>query len=123
MDALLGKKILIVDDEPLLREVLLEFFVLEGATVIEADGGLVGFKKLQENKVDILISDMRMPGGDGLSLLKKIQTDLDYKPLIFLYSGHTESLSETNLQLLGVAAYLVKPFSARDLIKKIASYG
>ena len=68
----------------MLREVLVEFFTLEGATVIEAENGTAGFNKLLENKIDIVISDVRMPESDGLSLLKQVHaSDLGYRPLVF----------------------------------------
>lgn len=102
---------------------LVEFFNLEGAHVIEAENGTVGFKKLKENKIDIVISDVRMPEGDGLSLLKQVNTtDLGYKPLVFLYSGHADVLSQSSIEALGATGYFIKPFSVRDLIKVLASY-
>ena len=120
---LAGKTILIVDDEALLREVLVEFFSLEGATVIEAENGKIGFKKLLENKIDIIISDVRMPEGDGLSLLKQVNlADLGYKPLVFLYSGHADTLTESSVQALGATGYFIKPFSVRDLITVLTSH-
>lgn len=123
MKKLAGKKILIVDDESLLREVMVEFFNLEGAQVLEAENGVIGFKKLLENEVDIVISDVRMPEGDGLSLLQQIKaTDLGYLPLVFLYSGHADSLTLSAVKALGAAGYFIKPFSVRDLIKVLESY-
>ncbi len=122
MNKLKGKIILVVDDEELLREVLNEFFTLEGATVIEAGNGSDGFLMLQQNKVDIIISDLRMPNGDGLSLLQNIKTSLNYKPHIFLYSGHADTMSESSAQALGANGYFIKPFSVRDLVDVLAKY-
>lgn len=123
MKKLAGKKFLIVDDEAMLREVMVEFFNQEGASVIEAENGTVGFQKLLENKIDIIISDMRMPEGDGLSLLKQINaTDLGYDPLIFLYSGHADTLTLDTVKSLGATGYFIKPFSVRELIKVLESY-
>ena len=123
MKKLAGKKILIVDDEALLREVMVEFFNLEGAQVLEAENGTVGFKKLLENEVNIVISDVRMPEGDGLSLLKQIKaTDFGYNPLVFLYSGHADTLTLDSVKALGATGYFIKPFSVRDLIKVLESY-
>ena len=122
MDKLKNKVILIVDDEELLREVISEFFTLEGATVLEAGNGHDGFIVLQQNTVDIVISDLRMPNGDGLSLLQRIKTELSYKPYVFLYSGHADTMSEKNAEALGATAYFVKPFSVRELVDVLAKY-
>ncbi len=122
MNKLKNKVILIVDDEELLREVLNEFFSLEGATVLEAGNGNDGFAMLQQNSVDILISDLRMPNGDGLFLLQKIKTELNYKPYVFLYSGHADTMSETSAEALGATAYFIKPFSVRELVDVLAKY-
>ncbi len=122
MNKLHGKTILVVDDEELLREVLNEFFTSEGAVVLEAGNGVDGFTKLQENKVDIMISDLRMPDGDGLTLLQKIKTQLNYKPYVFLYSGHADTITEESALELGAVGYFVKPFSVRDLIDVLVKY-
>lgn len=123
MKKLAGKKILIVDDEAMLREVMVEFLNQEGASVIEAENGTVGFEKLLENKIDIIISDVCMPEGDGLSLLKQIKAiDLGYNPLVFLYSGHADTETLDTVKSLGATGYFIKPFSVRDLIKVLESY-
>lgn len=122
MKKLAGKKILVVDDEQLLREVLTEFLSLEGASVIEAENGTVGFQKLEKIKFDIIISDVQMPDGDGLSLLLRIKNDLSYKPLVFLYSGNADTTSREKAQELGATAYFLKPFRMRELIDVMASH-
>ena len=121
MNKLLGKKILIVDDEELLREILSEFFTLEGAVTCQAKSGDHGFELLKKQKFDIVISDVRMPQGDGISLLERVKTQLHYQPIVYLYSGNSDPLKQERAESLGVAGFFIKPFSIRELIDILTS--
>ncbi len=67
------KKILVVDDEPELRKLLARLLGMEGYQVIEAESGDSALKKIREEDVMVVLSDVRMPGTGGLELLKKIK--------------------------------------------------
>ncbi len=111
--------ILVVDDEPELREIISEEFTDEGALVTLAENGAKAFELLKKNKYEVVFSDLRMPGGGGLELLKNIKTRLHYQPIIFLCSGFSEMTEQESLQL-GLVEVISKPFNLKKITKIIA---
>jgi signal transduction histidine kinase/CheY-like chemotaxis protein len=109
--------VLVVDDEPLVRELAAE--VLERAgfrTLVAGDGdeGLTSFQA-HADAIALVVLDRTMPGLDGLELLERLRTLRPNLPVI-LSSGYTEERSSTRLRELGVDAVLHKPWSPRDLV-------
>lgn len=94
MRKLTGLSVLIVDDEPLLREFIIDEFEARGAKVYHATGGKAAEEIMVGAHVDVVISDIRMPRGDGLSLLRWIRTQMSVKPLFLFVSGYSD-LSES----------------------------
>lgn len=82
MKTLSQKKILVVDDEELLREIISEELSYYGAVVDTAENGKAALPLLKNNKYDALITDVRMPGGNGVELIKTI-TSLNIRPPFF----------------------------------------
>jgi CheY-like chemotaxis protein len=107
--------ILVADDETELRELLMEILVYNGAKVKGVENGKQAFIELSKNKYDVILSDMKMPGGDGIELVKRISEDLTLqKPLLFLCSGCVDfKLDE--LQKYGVTGILSKPFDVEQV--------
>jgi DNA-binding NtrC family response regulator len=68
------EKVLIVDDEPLAREFLAEFLAEKGAAVTTASDAQEAFARIADGEFDLVITDLRMPGDDGLALLRRIRT-------------------------------------------------
>ena len=66
-------KILIIDDEEKLRQLLVRIIGLEGFEVIEASNLKVGLKKLEQNNIDVVICDVKLPDGNGVDLIQKIK--------------------------------------------------
>lgn len=87
MTSLKGKKILLVDDEAAIRELLKDEFLLLGATVEEAGGGRVALEMVKAGDYDAVITDAKMPEGDGLELAVAICRLERRQPKIFLCSG------------------------------------
>ncbi len=112
-----GVSVLVVDDEELLREILREELESMGATVTEADGGKLALKKLQAGKIDILITDVRMPAGDGIVLLKESRT-VPYPPLVFLCTGFSDTTVEA-ARALGASDIFSKPCRSSTMIASI----
>lgn len=114
MSKLNGLKVLLVDDEELIREVLRFQLELEGMQVDEAQDGLQAFDLLRANNYDFLISDVRMPNCDGIELLEKLHAYQGYKPKIFMmtaYSGLTDAAARER----GVIKILSKPKDVENL--------
>jgi DNA-binding response OmpR family regulator len=114
------KRILLIDDEELLREVILEFLDLEGFRAIGARNGRDGLRLAHEIKPDLIICDIVMPDIDGYEVLTRLkQTQVLSKiPFMFL-SART---SEDDLQhgmALGAISYFTKPFKFHELLRAI----
>lgn len=114
-----NKKILIVEDEDYLRELLRDIFEFEGASVTEAGNGTQAWNLLQTSNFDIIFSDVRMPGGDGVSLMKNIQSHLPYHPACYFCSGFND-VDDVQLKALGVLKMFPKPFNTEELITTLA---
>lgn len=109
--------ILIVDDEEDLLEMLKFEFEFQGFNVNLATGGDQAFLHFKENDIDVVLSDIRMPSGDGISLLKHI-LEVSPKTPFFFMSGYSE-ISEEDALKKGAAAYFVKPFDLPAIVERI----
>jgi CheY-like chemotaxis protein len=114
-----GKKFLVVEDDEMLREIFSDLFTSQGAHVSEANNGVVAFSLIQANQFDVVFSDVRMPGGDGITLTKNILELTGHKPLVFICSGYNE-LSAEQARGLQIVKVFDKPFNSSKLVKDIA---
>lgn len=113
-------KILIVDDEDSLRELLLIMLQREGYLVDAAENGAVAFEKISQENYDLIISDIQMPKVSGIELLRKIRKqEIDVTVLMITAFSSTEEAVEA--MKLGAYDYITKPFKndeIRLVIKK-----
>jgi len=109
-------KILIIDDEVLIRNVIKEYCEYEGYEVIEADNGIDALNKINET-INLIILDIMMPKLDGFSTCKKIKEKYDI-PIIML-SARSEEYDKLYGFDLGIDDYITKPFSPKELIARI----
>jgi CheY-like chemotaxis protein len=110
--------ILVVDDVPGFREVLVDEFGDLGATVLEAENGTVAFEIIQSQRVDAVVSDIRMPGGTGLELLDNIKAINPKLPVVMLITGYSD-LSVEDAYFKGAAALFSKPCDLDSLVAAI----
>lgn len=110
-------KILIVDDEMNIREVVREYCELSGYESDEAADGLEAVEKAKENHYDCVILDVMMPKLDGFSACREIKKIQDV-PVIML-SARTEEYDKLFGFELGVDDYVIKPFSPKELMARI----
>ena len=110
-------KLLVVDDELLIRNVIKEYALNEGYIVDEAEDGNEAIEKVEENNYDLIIMDIMMPHKDGFSSAKEIK-EIKNIPIIFL-SARTEELDKLNGFSLGADDYVTKPFSPKELMARI----
>ena len=110
-------RVLLADDEVALREALGQVLAEEGLEVTMTGDGAEAFDLLQKRDYDLLISDLRMPGLDGLSLLRKIREhDPNLSVILITAYGSVESAIEA--MKLGAADYILKPLLHEDLLLK-----
>jgi len=110
-------KVLIVDDEELIRNVIREYAKAEGYIVDEASNGEEAIDKVSENDYDIIIMDIMMPKIDGFEAVKEIK-ELKNIPVIML-SARSEELDKLNGFSIGIDDYITKPFSPKELMARI----
>lgn len=110
-------KILIVDDEDMIREVIKEYSEDAGYQTDEAENGKIALEKINKNTYDLLILDIMMPEMDGFTVLKNIPKE-KMIPTIVL-SARGEEYDKLNGFDLGIDDYLTKPFSPKELIARI----
>jgi CheY-like chemotaxis protein len=109
-----GKMVLVIDDESDLREILRDELLYERAQVMEASNGKEAFELLQKHQFDVILSDIRMPGGDGVTLAKKWREQHPASPVLVLITGFADLRSEEAYSL-GADGYMPKPFRLDEL--------
>ena len=110
-------KILIVDDEQKIREVLAEYAEFEGFESDQASDGMEAVLKCKQNDYDMILMDVMMPKLDGFSAVKEIKKIKDI-PVIML-SARTEEYDKLFGFELGADDYVVKPFSPKEVMARI----
>lgn len=118
MKSLAGVRILVVDDEPDLREVLCDEFALAGANVSTAENGRKALEMLEQMSFDAVVSDIRMPGGNGVELLENIRKKNPAKPTVILMTGYADLSLEEALHK-GADAMFNKPCDLDDVVVAI----
>lgn len=110
-------KILVCDDEQLIREVIKEYLCLEGYEVSEAIDGEEAVNKARENDYSLIIMDIMMPNKDGYQACKEIKKFSDV-PFIML-SARSEEYDKLIGFDLGIDDYVTKPFSPKELVARV----
>jgi two-component system OmpR family response regulator len=110
--------ILVVDDEDVLREMLGDALRLSGFEVLEAADGSKALAVLQGGKVDLIISDVNMPGMDGYEMLSHLRAQGNETPAIML-TARRERADVTKGLKLGADDYVTKPFGLEELILRV----
>jgi CheY-like chemotaxis protein/Tfp pilus assembly protein PilZ len=111
-----SSKILIVDDEPELREILVFDFENLGYEVKEAENAGTALAQLDKNPdIKVIVSDIRMPDGDGVTLLKAVQERKTREPVSLIFVTGFSDLKKEDAFDLGAGGYMTKPFDRRVL--------
>ncbi|MBQ6057050.1 MAG: response regulator [Treponema sp.] len=112
-----AKKILAVDDSVSIRKSITFILGQEGYEVVEAVDGNDALAKARAEKFDLVITDINMPGMDGIELIKNLRQEAGYKftPLIALTTENQMSKMEEG-KAAGATGWIVKPFVAEKLL-------
>jgi DNA-binding response OmpR family regulator len=113
----MGKRILIVEDEVRISTLLKMYLEREGFLTEICDNGIDGLEKAINEKFDLVILDVSMPGKDGFTVLEELRK---YKNTpIMMLSARGEDRDISRGLELGANEYIIKPFSPRDVVVKI----
>ena len=110
-------RVLVVDDEVLIREVIKDYSLNEGYEVDEASNGKEAISLIEENDYDVIIMDVMMPKMDGLTAIKELKK-IKNIPVIIL-SARKEEYDKLQGFEIGIDDYITKPFSPKELIARI----
>ncbi len=113
--------VLIVEDDPALRDALCATVELAGYTVRSTADGAAALRLIEQESVDMVVSDVQMDGMDGYVLLKKLKARLPDLPVV-LMTAHGTIQNAVDAMRNGAADYLVKPFEAEVLVEMIGRY-
>ena len=112
-----GTRVLVVDDEPTVREVVVGYLRRDGHEVVEAADGNRALELLESEPPDLVVLDMILPGVNGLDILRRVRSTSNI-PVIMLTARAEESDRVAGLEL-GADDYVVKPFSPRELAARV----
>ncbi|MBA2774148.1 MAG: response regulator transcription factor [Nocardioidaceae bacterium] len=112
-------KILVVDDDPTVREVVLSYLRAEKYDVQEAADGETALSMIGHERPDMVVLDVMLPGVDGLEVCRRLRAQSDL-PVIMLTALGTAADRVVGLEL-GADDYLTKPFSPRELVLRVGS--
>lgn len=114
------KRILIVEDDLSIAELQRDYLELAGFQVDIREDGLEGLRAIEENKYDLLILDIMLPGINGLDILKNIQESKDIP--VLMVSAKKEEIDKIRGFSLGADDYITKPFSPGELVARVKSH-
>lgn len=112
-------KLLVVDDEERIRDIIKKYAVFEGYTVEEAGNGMEAVEKCRLTTYDLIIMDVMMPELDGFSAVREIRR-FSQTPVLML-SARGEEYDRIHGFELGIDDYVVKPFSPRELVMRVGA--
>jgi DNA-binding NtrC family response regulator len=107
-------RLLIVEDDQILREMLEHYLKTDGFTVDVAVNGLEGYEKHKQNRYDLIITDLNMPQMTGIELVQKVREYDDFVEFIIV-TGYATLESAVEAVRIGAFDYIVKPFKLDEL--------
>jgi DNA-binding response OmpR family regulator len=118
--------ILVVDDEPTIREVVRKYLERERFTVHEAADGHQAIAYLRDHTPDLIILDIMLPGVDGIAITRQLRDPASYAPLsvdgsipIIMLTAKSEEMHRINGFAVGADDYVTKPFSPQELVARV----
>lgn len=112
------KKILIIEDEPNIRELVLYNLKANGYEGIQAEDGIMGITMVHREKPDLILLDIMLPGKNGYDICKELREEGNNTPIIML-TAKTEEIDKVLGLEFGADDYISKPFGIRELMARI----
>lgn len=112
-------RILLVEDDPVLRELLEMLLSLEGLEVVQAENGLAALERLREGEVRLVVLDLMMPLMDGLRFLEEFSKLPDDRPPVLVLSANADAETMERARAAGATAIARKPVDQNDFIAAV----
>lgn len=107
--------ILVIDDDPIVRDILSDFLRQEGNDVVTAEDGMKGLERLREEQFDLIFLDIKMPGMDGLEVFEKAKETLNAATPTIIITAHGTIDNAVQAMKLGAFDYVTKPFRLDEI--------
>ena len=111
-------RVLIIEDCYEIRMMMRSFLIRKGHKIIDAKDGERALEHINTERPDVIVTDMKMPGKDGLETIRELRKNGMDIPII-IATGYDEPFSEKEAQELGISKILIKPFSDIELIEAV----
>jgi two-component system chemotaxis response regulator CheY len=118
----MAKTVLVVDDSPTMRQMVVHTLTAAGFDIVEAENGRDAVKKVMGGpKMDLVVTDLNMPEMDGIALIKALRDmpTLKFTPIIMLTTESSDEKKQDG-KAAGATGWIVKPFNPQVLLKVIA---
>ena len=114
-------RIIVIDDQEPIRRIVRRALEQEGHEVLDASEGEMGMRLLERHAADVVITDIFMPGQDGILTLRQIRKQFPAVKVIVISGGDSSGLLDLrhDAELLGAVKSLQKPFTAAELIQTV----
>ena len=117
------KTILLIEDNPEIRENTTEILELSGYKVIAADNGREGVEVAMTQKPDMILCDIMMPGLNGYEVIKEIKSDPLTSEIPFIYLTASGERGEVKMAMeMGASGYIRKPYDTKELMSVISKF-
>jgi len=117
------KKILFVEDEPLILKFVSLRLESLGYEILKATDGAEAFRLIQEKNPDLVLLDVRIPVMDGYEVCKKVRNNEKLKRIpVILFTASDPTLVITKVKEVGANDYIIKPFDPKELLEKIRKF-
>lgn len=116
-------RVLVIDDQEPIRRIVRRALEHDGHEVLDASDGEMGMQMLARHSADVVISDIFMPGQDGILTLRQIRKQYPAVKVIVISGGDSSGLLDLrrDAELLGAVKSLQKPFTAREIVESVRS--
>jgi DNA-binding response OmpR family regulator len=109
-------RVLIVEDSSTIAAIVKHYLELEGFDVLVASDGLAGLETARRERPDLIVTDMNLPGMDGLDMVKALRADKPVQQMsIFMLTSDASAETERRAREVGVDDYIVKPVPPKNL--------
>jgi CheY-like chemotaxis protein len=116
----MAQKVLVIDDEELLRNLVVKLLEMEGYTVLAASSGDEGLELARKEGCDLVLLDLLMPGRDGWSVLEEMKGDAGLRDIpVVLWTASPPEFGGDKARAMGASDYLLKPVKAEELIARL----